>query len=276
MEARAFESILNNANCIGAFRIADQDMEPIKPTSAGPEALRTRGLWSAVGSAMSDAGLMIAKRSGGVSLASRKGGMIVEASGPLNIGILRAALNSADAVVPKLEVATSACATPSAKALWALAEWIDGIETRRDITIMAGQHSIRLAASQGAFTSLDKSTCAQIKTKLNDAAADDQPITLTYAEIENPDLSFEHKAINLFDAQTSKPSHWSFDWTGLPISHPENARLSDALEARGLCLHLIDWGQGDAFEVSVLTGLGKPYVIAKSNGDEIQLTFDQS
>jgi len=265
MSSAALNSIVGSTACRGAFRLNGDEIEPIKagPKTMGEAAARTRDLWASVGPIVSDAGLMIAKRDDAMSVASPKGGLIIEASGPINIGILRAALQNETAVQPAALDATSALA-PGPLALVSLAQWIADIEAPRALEINAGDTPLRLWARKGKFGLAGGSTAADIAACILNAGANNKPITLEYGSLggDVPDMCYD--PISFFTQSATDEANWVIDETGIPTAGPESARLEDAIQAMALAHCLKAWSTGTSFEVSVLDGNRQTQVIARA------------
>jgi hypothetical protein len=269
MSAAALDMILNSPTCRGAFRLDGDRMEPLKVSgpNAGEAAERMRDLWVSLNAVVPDADLVIGKHADGYSVASQRGGMLLETNSLPNLGILRSALKNEDTITP---AATDA--KGPANAVLDLASWIDGTETRRAMEVVAGEARIRLWARKGRFGLLDGQTPATVAEHVSTASDAGQKVLLTLVEwtSDAPDMTFQPLEL----LAPSASDNWVFGANGTPEAAPRSATLDQASKAATLAQRLATWGQGNPFQIEVLRDNASRDVIARSeDATRIELNF---
>ncbi len=275
MQSTALSTILDSGVCQGAYRLTGDDVEPLKPAkdTHRDAARRTRDLWASLGAIVSDVDLMIGKRNEALSIASHKGGMILETAGPVNIGILRAALQHEDAVRPTQQLANESDLGAGIRALWALVRWIENVEASRAIRVQAGDSAIRLFARKGLFGLPDGAKIEDVATKILNAGQAGASVTLTYEPWPDTAPEMRLRPTELLPAAGADATDWVFDDAGVPAAVPRSATMDDATKASALAQRLSSWGEGRPFEVSVLrNGTTKQVVARKGPDDRILIT----
>lgn len=275
MYPAALDMILKSPECRGAYKVDGADIAPLSgvKAAAGEDAARTRDIWARVGAQVSDSGLMIAKREDALSIASLKGGLILETSGPVNIGILKAALQNEDAVRPEIEATTDEIDDPGLRALWSLATWVEAIETPRLLRVTAGKAVCELVARKGRFQPLGKVSPSGIADTLLAAGNSEHPITLTYGSLPSRLPQMRFAPLDLLCAQKGKRVGWIVAADGRFNDVPGDASLGNAKDIFALAKLLGAWGGGRPFEVAILQDNAIREVIAHSDTSEhIHLT----
>ncbi|MEM6939106.1 MAG: hypothetical protein AAF509_03140 [Pseudomonadota bacterium] len=244
------------------------EMTPLK--SGGPEAgagaVRTRALWASLGSYLQSDGVMIAKRDGQLSIASHKGGIILETSGPVNIGMLKAALQHEAVVRPTVLKGEKASLWPAQRALWSLARWIDGTETARFLQITAGSAAFQIAARKGAFCEVSGAEPAAIVAAFEQAGAEGAAVMLAYADLPDPWPAMTHQPIDLLCKVEKDAGTLTIRAANTPISVPAPVNLEEAMDFARLAGPLSTWGNGDPFEIIYLPEGSRQETIARSDG----------
>lgn len=267
----AMETLLKNAACRGAFRLKDDVIEPLVAgrSDLNGAAAKTKAIWASMGNVLSDAGMMIAKRDEGLSVASAKGGIILETSGAINLGILRAAVQDEVVVLPPaMEVGQPQNAT----GLWGLARWIEQIETRRALLVTAGETTYRIWAEKGKFGLPFDHSPAELAKSLISAEADGLPISLSYTSWGEQDAAeIMHLPISLFAEQFSNDGEWvtfnSDRFFGLPC----DTSLAKVAGLYCLIQQLQAWSADHLFEVAIIDKTGIREVVARSpNAESIE------
>jgi len=100
---------------------------------------------------------------------------------------------------------------------------------------------------------------------------------LSYVELTNDAPAAEHDPLVLFEADTSKTAEWQFDMLGVPTMRPLDASLQMTGRMLSLHAHLLSWGEGQPFEVSILRDGGQPELIAQSQDTtQIRVSLNES
>lgn len=251
--------ILQSATCAAAFQLNGDDMTSLKPSgpAMADAAVKTRALWASLDGLMPETAMMVAKRDGAISIASRKGGLIIEASGAVNLGILRGALQNEGMVAPGLSHVLSAT-SPGPRALWSLADWIEQIEASREMQVDAGEQSITVWAQKGRFALPAGLTPSDLAKAVLAAGRASKPVELSYNPWSNgpgnaaPKMAY--RPIDLFARTPSATAEWVLDDTGCPKTLPRSATLQDVAQAATLGENLLRWADGEPSEISVLNG----------------------
>lgn len=274
MSIAAMETILNSATCRGVFRLNGNEIEPLKggTASLGEEAQRTRNLWARVDAMVSDSGLMIAKKQDALSVASAKGGIILETSGPMNIGMLRVAVQDEARISPNAEDPTEIIQQPGATAVWTLARWIERVETRRAMMLSSDNDCWAVWAEKGRFSLESDQTCDGLVSALLKAGKNGQPIELTYAEWDTSAPTPSLEPASLFRRSSEDGSDWLVFEEGCLAALPEECSLEHAEAATALAQQLSAWCAGHPFEVAVFgEGAGRSVVARADTSDRILL-----
>lgn len=246
--------ILNGAVCQAAFQLDGDALTALKagaPAMVGA-AERTRDLWASLASVAPDAGIMIAKRDGAVSIASRKGGLIIEASGALNLGMLRGALQNEEAIQPSPTAKGAGLSLPGPKALYKLADWISGTEMGREIALRIGDKDATIWARQGRFATEEGTSPNDLAADILIAAAAGAAVTLSYKAWPANPPEMPLAPIALFSCAPSETTEWVLDDTGLPQVCPKTATLEDVAKTSVFVESLLSWAEGQPSEVAVL------------------------
>lgn len=267
MNNEAFNRLISTGACKGAFKLVDTGLEPLSGSarSAKDGALRTRDVWARLGTRVSDAGLMIAKRGAAMSVASRRGGVILESDGAMNVGLLRSILQHETPVTPT--VADDAV-SPSDVATWSLMEWIERIEAPRQFRVDIGNTKVGLIVREGRFSvSSKKWSEAQVGELLLAAAADGTEVHLGYAPLPKRIPACPHHPLALVGAKGTPDKQWQLSPEGVITSHPETATVAQAHLAQDIGKAILAWNDGDPSEITVLKDNLEKKVIAQSDGD---------
>ena len=264
MSSAAMDSILNSAACRGAFRMKGNEIEPLKAgaSALGEQAQRTRNLWAHVGAMVSDSGLMIAKKQDALSVASAKGGLILETSGPLNIGMLKVAVQDEARVTPSEVEVDPDAAGPGPKAVWSLARWIERIETRRALKLTAGSKCWTLWAEKGRFGLEPGKTVDTLIGDMLSAGKSGAPIELTYVAWDDAAVSPVLEPTELFMRKETAEYEWMIFEDGCLAALPNGASLEQAHAATALAQQLAAWCAGHPFEVAVFGEGAMRHVVA--------------
>ncbi len=265
MKPTKLDFIINSASCSAAFQLSDAGLTPLKPSTPklADAAGRTRDLWASLDALVPDSGIMIAKRDDGQSVASRKGGLIIEATGAINIGIMRAAMQNEDAVKPNLADGLSEDQQPGPKALWNLARWIEQIEANRVLVVTAGDTELKLWARKGRFGTETGVMASDVASAVLEAGSAKKPISLAYDMWTEDAPELVCDPVDLFSRVPSDAAEWVMDNTGCPRTSPKNATLEDAAQAAALAERLLLWGEGRPSEVAILREGGAKEIVAR-------------
>lgn len=272
--------MLSGAACRGAFQLTDGELVSLtrNDKTVCEDAHRTRDVLSSLAECLPDVGTIIAKRETGLSIASIRGGLILETSAPVNIGMLRVALRNEE-VVQFDQSGTTAIAAGGTRALWNLATWIEMIETARTIRVCAGADSFTLWARKGKFGMLDKSTPSELAAAVLSANQSGAAVTLSYEEDHDVTADAVHEPLALFEPATpeaTEANEWQFDMAGVPTTRPKHTTLKTTGRMLALHTHLQSWGAGQAFEVTVLRDGETPRVIAQGHeSNQIRILVDR-
>ncbi len=268
MNNEALIRLTSSTACNGAFRIVGEDLEPISAHhgAAKHQASRTRDLWCRVGDVVSDTGLMIAKRGQAMSIATRRGGVIVESEGAMNIGILRAALKD-EAPVPAPSEAPTPGAPDTLNAIWDLMSWIAMVETPRLFLIDIAAERAELLVSKGKFAVMGKGSTKAISALLHGAVDSSGEITLGYGPLPKkmPDCALQ--PMDLLDLRATDDGSWSFAASGLLKAAPKTATHTEARDVSAMARSVLDWCSGEVSEITLIQDNMQQHVVAHSTGD---------
>ncbi len=266
MAVSDLNSIISSSACRGAFQLSDGELTSLSggDASAIDDARRTKDLWSSLASFVPDLGTVVAKRESGISIASMRGGIILEVSAPVNIGIVRAALRNESKISFEDDGKTPLVAD-GAKALWTLASWIDGIETRRALRVSVGTDVFRLWARKGKFGLKSDKTPADLAGFVLSANETAGPVTLSYDVSDDDAPDAVHLPLDLLATGETEKDEWHFDNLGVPKMRPRHACLKTAGRMLSLHAQLKSWGAGQPFEVTILRDGGPPEVIVEGS-----------
>jgi len=267
MSGAALETILSSPTTRGAFRLNSDGFETLKasPPEIEPLAQATRDLWACIGSLMAEPDLMVAKREGDLSVATAKGGLLLETSGPVNLGILRATMQSDEVVRPDFHEEVPTDAPAGISALWSLARWIELIEARRALVVTAGDAVFKLWAEKGCFGTSGDSTASDVTEAILAAADAEAPVTLEYAAWgDDAPQTCDTSPIALLAPAPEDDSDWLVFNDAMPVAAPPDASLDVAADATELSMRLTKWGAGRPFEVAVLNATAQRIVVAEA------------
>lgn len=267
MKPSGIDSLLNGSGCIGAFVVDGEALRPLSNASedARDTAGRTRALWASLVPVVSDAGIVIGKRPKGMSIASQKGGLILEAKGAFNIGMLRAAMQHEDPVLPTAVEAPSTGTKAANIAIWAFATWIDETETPRHLVLHVGAETFSILARKGKFAMVQGEAPSAIAAALLDAERNGTAVELSMGPLPDHHGELDFTALDLFEARSSETDEWLMDRNALPASIPEKATFAMTRDVAALAQKLSTWGEGEACELSVLRHGNIKQVIATTN-----------
>jgi len=279
MYPTGLDFVLSSAACRGAFIVGGNGVTPLAATSdaAKASAMRTRDVWASLTPIMSDAGFLIGEREAGVSIVSRKGGVIVEASGAVNLGILRAALQNENTVDVAVDSSVILGPCVGTNAIWALADWIDAIEAPRQLRLHLGEKTIDLTASKGRFAVADSSPPASVVDAITAAAEAGTPIELSYAGLPDSLGPVDLSPLDLFCPERVDSEEWIMGQSAMPLSVPVTASFAEVRQMAVLAQRLAAWGNGAPFELSILrNGTTKEVVARATNKNEIRMNLPQT
>lgn len=276
MSAAQLEKIYRSPACLGAFKLGGGDL--LSLTDAEPSvviaAQRTADLCSSLASLIPDLGTLIAKREKGMSIATARGGIILEASAPINIGMLRSALRDAETIALE-QTATSLSASAGTKALVNLANWIQQVETTRAMHLTAGDTVVKLWARKGKFGLADGVASSNIASAIFEGAKAAKPISLSYDILATDYPSCGLDPVALFGQENPDGLDWTYDTGGAPQSFPADATVQSCGQMLALNDQLRNWGEGQAFEVTILRKDRPPVAIAKHAASNVtQINVD--
>jgi len=187
-----------------------------------------------------------------MSVASENGGIILESRDAVNLGMLRASLQKEDVIIPSTNEVAQFSPRSTHKALWTLAEWIDGTELPRCFALNVGEASFSVLAEKGRFAVLQGPSPEEIGKAILQAGEDGSHVELSLEPLPDHQGSLDYRAIDLFDAIHSEGSEWVVDQNGFPSTMPRDASFTLARDVALLAQNLTEWCQGEAFELSVL------------------------
>lgn len=267
MSSTGLDYIVQNAACRGAFKVDGASLTPLSAVEPSVEqgAQRTRNLWASLVPVVSDAGLMIGTRGAEQSIASARGGVIVEAKSAINLGILKAALNKQDPIQP--DAGTAPDLDPGLTALWTLADWIAAIEVPRCLRVHLGAETWDVLAKQGRFSLID-ATAEDLSKAILAAADAKTAIEVSYTELPDPAAPCAHDPIEIFGPDRNTTGDWRLRSDGSPVSVPTTATLPALRDIAVLGQRLTDWRQGRPFELAILRDGRTKEVIATSTETE--------
>lgn len=263
----AMETILKSAACRGAFRLKDGALAPFVQGSSALEtdAGLTRDLWVSLCGVTARPALMIAKKGEALSVASAKGGVIIETSGPINLGMLRAALQNEAPVLPLLSEEFDTTSFTGVTGLWALARWIEQIEAPRAIAVTDGDVTHLIYAEKGLFGLADGQTPAKVAAQLIAAEAAGAPITLTYVAWPDTAPAIAYQPAAFFHTASAAKADWIMSEGGRLLGVPACTSLQDIARATQLVARLSAWRDESVFDVTVLRDDASREVIARSD-----------
>lgn len=273
MHIAGLEYILQNTACRGAFMVNGDTLTPLSSvdSSVAQGAQRTRNLWASLAPLVSDAGMVIGTRGAEQSIASSRGGVIVEASRALNLGVLRAALKRQDPVAPQTAPDQAPALSEGLIALCTLADWIAAIEAPRCLRVHLGPDAWDLVAARGRFRPAGDGTPQSLVAALLAAAEAGADLALSYTDLPDPLGTCDLEPLALFGAARNATGEWHLKSNGAPISIPQTATLAGLRDMAQLARHLTDWRQGLPFELAVLRdGRTKEIVATSDAPDEIR------
>lgn len=273
MALSQLDTIFASSACRGAFQLDGGELVSLTrgDPSVSDDAERTKGLWSSLSAFVPDLSTVIAKRDTGVSIASARGGVILETSAPVNIGMVRAALRN-EAPIELEDVGLDQLDAGGTRALWALSSWIEGTETERAMRVCVGDEALMLWARKGKFGLPSGVTPGAVAKSILSANETGKPVTLSFEALDGSSAKAVHGPLALFSADQSAEDEWHFNISGLPTRRPEDASLQTTGRMLGLHAHLKSWRDGQPFEVTILRDCGRPQVIAQgTNPDEIRI-----
>ena len=267
MYPAAIDIVLKAGACRGAFKVTGADILPLNAQSADAkaEAARTRDLWARLHPYLPASGLLVAKRDEHLSIVSNKGGIIIETSGPVNIGILKAALQNEDVVVPDATASAQDLA-PAHRALWSLARWIEGIETPRRMIVSAGSETFEVVGRKGRFAMTQGGDLDTLRAACAAAEQEGSPVTLSYAALDTPlpEMSFEPLDLLCL----TKGEIWTLCDAGRFVAVPGQSNLDEARNVANLVTPITSWADGQPFEVSYLRDGAAKEIIARAGADQ--------
>jgi len=259
------DQLLKNPACKGAFQLGKQEVAPLKAAGEATflAAQKSAVLWAALNCVGIAHDVIIAKRESGTTLVSAFGGVIVEASGPLNIGMFRASLKGEERIVPEADAQSAVQA--GTRALLNLVDWIERIEAERAISVSVGDATLHLSARKGRF-GVDGSTSAiDVARAILAANINQAPVSMTYDDEMDQLPQADCAALDLLGVPSTKKPEWLFDATGTPFQRPADMSRASAFAHFALYDALQDWSNGETFTVSILHQGTAPAVIAESN-----------
>lgn len=263
VEALHASTILDSGACRGAFQFTDSELVSLTPSDAAvcDDARRTKDVWSCLAECVPDVDTIIAKRDTGLSIASVRGGVILETSAPVNIGMLRVALRHEE-LVQFDDENPAAFAAGGTRALWNLANWIEMIETSRHLRVDVGAKAFTLWAHKGKFGLPDGLTLDDVTKTVLSANESGAAVTMTYdvSTTATPDKA--HEPMTLFGPVSKDADEWRFDVAGVPTMCPQDTTLKTTGRMLALHARLQSWGAGQPFEITVLRDGCSPTVVA--------------
>lgn len=273
MSTTGLQYIVQNTACRGAFKVDGEDLTPLSAVDPSVEqgAHRTRNLWASLVPVVSDAGMMIGTRGAEQSIASARGGVIVEAKSAINLGILKAALNKQDPIQPDDAADMAPGITAGQIALWTLADWIATIEVPRCLRLHLGDEPWDVVVVKGQFGLPDK-TPQDLRTAILAAADADALLEVSYTELPGSPGRCTHDPIEIFGPDRNSTGDWRLRSDGTPISVPTSATLPALRDIVVLGQRLTDWRQGRPFELAVLReGRTKEVIATSMEPEEINV-----
>lgn len=260
-----FAPVSNKPEFLAAFQFVQDAIHPNEPKAASFEgpAGETFQLWRAATALLDDATLMLARSAGRLSVASKQGGVIIEAKEGLNVGLLRGVLKRFEAVEACKGGVDPATIEAGSQAIWSLANRLDRVETPRMFTLKVGETQYVLHAQKGKFDVV-AADLAQFK---NDLHVKDQKIKLTLGK-KPDDMAGERGQISdLFCHQqdTDADATWVVGPSGLPSLVPADATLTDIAKISHLAKTLRVWQGNVPATVDFLKPDGSLLLKAKSD-----------
>lgn len=264
MTTPRLNDILADRSCVGAFRVTDDALVSLRSSGPGiaESAARMSRVWASLNTFMPDAATVIAKRGDSLTVASQKGGLILEAAGAFNIGLLRTVLSGEDIGLPPAPANDTPIAQPGTRALMNLATWITDIEAERALVLTVGDVCHRLWARRGQFALEDGQTPGDLAKTILAVTETGAPVELTYAAWSDPAPTPCLAPMALFTGAEVRDDGWAFDASGLLSSMPANATLDQLRQMLAMRDSLVDWGQGHPFAVTVIRQGRAPEVVA--------------
>lgn len=213
-------------------------------------ALSTKALWEHLGG-LPASHMMVARKGGLVSVASRQGGVFVEGGAGLNIGLLRLALRKHDAVDAGA-VVRSECEPElrfddtAAGVLWDLVQRLARIEASRVIELTTGMTEFTLAVHRDSFEIAGEGGLPALCAAIHQASALGTEVEITYAR----DMSDEpRKAYTLMDmfrvgGVSEAAGTWMFNAHGWPVTCPPDAQFEQMPAMIGCAQAIRAWAGG--------------------------------
>lgn len=275
MNSNVLEFVLNSTACRGAFKT---DGMALTPLSSGAEHLhqsaqRTHDLWASMTPMLSDAGLIVASRGTDQSIASARGGIILEASGSINLGMLKSALKQQDHVEPASDLTFSETTDAGQVVLWNLVDWISSIEAPRLLNLHLGEDVIAMVAQKGAFACLGKQKVSAVASKVQSAIKAKSSISLSYDQLGEKIPTCDCDPVALFGASRNDTGEWVHKADGTPVSIPQDADFADIRQMAVFTQRLDHWREGLPCELAVLhEERAKEVVAIADSAEEIKIT----
>lgn len=212
---------------LGCFSTNGNEIQPLESSNKAllPRAKDTCAIWAAVSKVVDEFDMLVIRQGGKSSICLPRGGLIIEAKGDLNLGLLRWMVRSIE-LGEKLEFNADPLICRETRTLFNLARWFDRMETGRMIELKAGREIFKIWSSKGLFDMVEGGEPAVMVNAIRRAIETDKTVCMRYCSSDGYITNSAKQPMSLFGEVTTD-NRWIFEPDARNTKIPAYAQLDD-------------------------------------------------